>query len=61
LFGLTGLGRLAVTLKQPSDKSGPSNDHHSSEQVFESKQARRRRVTRRGVEASVIRYSTPDF
>jgi hypothetical protein len=32
---------LAVTLKQPSDKSGPSNDHHSSEQVFESKQARR--------------------
>jgi hypothetical protein len=43
-FVLTGLGRLAVTLKQPSDKSGPSNDHHSSEQVFESKEARRRRV-----------------
>jgi hypothetical protein len=37
---------LAATIKQPSDKSGPSNDHHSSEQVFESKEARRSRVVR---------------
>jgi hypothetical protein len=44
LFGLTGIGQLAATLEQPTDKSGPSNDHHSSEQVFESKEARRRRV-----------------
>jgi hypothetical protein len=44
LFGLTGVGQLAVTLKQPTDKSGPSNDHHISEQVFECKEARRRRV-----------------
>jgi hypothetical protein len=32
---------LAATLKQPTDKSALSNAHHISEQVFESKQARR--------------------
>jgi hypothetical protein len=41
---LTCVGQLAVTLKQPTDKSGLSNNHHSSEQVFECKEARRRRV-----------------
>jgi cation diffusion facilitator family transporter len=40
----TGIGQLAATLKQPTDKSALSNAHHINEQMFESKEARRGRV-----------------
>jgi hypothetical protein len=39
---LTGIGQLAVTLKQPTDKSGLSNAHHINEQMFDRKEARRK-------------------
>jgi len=44
VFSSTGIGQLAATLKQPTDKSALSNAHHINEQMFESKQARRGRV-----------------
>jgi cation diffusion facilitator family transporter len=44
VFSSTGIGQLAATLKQPTDKSALSNPHHGSEQMFESKEARRGRV-----------------
>jgi hypothetical protein len=38
---LTGIGQLAVTLEQPTDKSISPNTHHSNEHLFDGKKARR--------------------
>jgi hypothetical protein len=38
----TGVGQLAATLGQPTDKSASLNAHHNSERVFENKETRRR-------------------